>query len=77
MGQEIQSKDVTPKVFFITMGVLFILLQVAFHPSYLHYFPKFPKFSWVHHVHGALMVSWMLMLIIQPYLILKKKLQSA
>ena len=76
MGQEIQSKDVTPKVFFITMGVLFILLQVAFHPSYLQYFPKFPKFSWVHHVHGALMVSWMLMLIIQPYLILKKNYKA-
>jgi hypothetical protein len=60
------------KAFFIAMIILFTLMQVAFHPSYLQYFPEFHEFSWVHHVHGALMVSWMLMLIIQPYLILKK-----
>lgn len=76
MGPEIQSKDVTPKAFFIAMGILFILLQVAFHPTYLRYFPQFHEFSWIHHTHGALMVSWMVMLIVQPYLIYKGKYRT-
>ena len=76
MGQEIQSKDITPKAFFIAMGVLFILLQVAFHPTYLQYFPQFHEFNWIHHTHGALMVSWMVMLIVQPYLISKGKYKT-
>ena len=58
------------------MVVLFILMQVAFHPSYLSYFPQFPEFSWIHHIHGALMVSWITMLIIQPYLILKSNFEA-
>jgi hypothetical protein len=64
-----KSKETTPRVFFIAMGVLFILLQIAFHPSYLQYFPGFEKFNWVHHAHGAIMVSWMMMLVVQPYLV--------
>lgn len=76
MIQGNKTQDTTTKTFFIVMVLLFILMQVAFHPSYLHYFPKFPKFSWVHHVHGALMVSWLLMLIIQPYLILKNNYKT-
>ena len=76
MGQEIQSKDITPKAFFIVMGVLFILLQVAFHPTYLQHFPQFHEFNWIHHTHGALMVSWMVMLIVQPYLIYKAKYKT-
>jgi hypothetical protein len=73
MIQGHKTLDATTKAFFIAMVILFILLQVAFHPSYLQYFPQFHEFSWIHHVHGALMVSWVLMLIIQPYLIIKKK----
>ena len=76
MGQEIQSKDITPKALFITMGVLFILLQIAFHPTYLQYFPQFHEFNWIHHTHGALMVSWMVMLIVQPYLIYRGKYKT-
>jgi hypothetical protein len=73
MIQGHKTLDATTKAFFIAMVILFILMQVAFHPSYLQYFPQFHEFSWIHHVHGALMVSWVLMLIIQPYLIIKKK----
>ena len=68
--------DSSVKAFFIVMIFLFILMQVAFHPSYLQYFPQFHEFSWIHHVHGALMVSWMAMLIIQPYLILKNNYKT-
>ncbi|MBN3518566.1 hypothetical protein JYB62_01010 [Algoriphagus lutimaris] len=70
---ENKTKDATTQTFFIGMVLLFILMQVAFHPFYLQYFPQFHEFSWTHHIHGALMVSWVVMLIIQPYLIIKKK----
>ena len=76
MKLETRSYDVTAKAFFIAMVFLFILLQVAFHPTYLQYFPKFKGFSWVHHTHGALMVSWVIMLVIQPYLIYKGKYKT-
>ena len=61
------------KATIVAMGFLFILLQIGFHPTYLQYFPKFEQFNWVHHTHGAIMVSWMVMLVLQPYLILKGK----
>lgn len=73
MKQENSSYDVTAKAFFIAMAFLFILLQVAFHSTYLQYFPQFKNFSWIHHTHGALMVFWVIMLVIQPYLIYKGK----
>lgn len=76
MKQENKSYDVTAKVFFITMVFVFILLQVAFHPTYLQYFPQFNGFTWAHHIHGALMVSWVMMLVIQPYLIYKGKYKT-
>lgn len=76
MKQENKSFDVTAKAFFIAMVFLFILLQVAFHPTYLQYFPQFKGFNWIHHIHGALMVSWVMMLVIQPYLIYKNKYKT-
>jgi hypothetical protein len=76
MKQINNTVDITTKVFFISMVILFILMQIAFHPSYIQYFPQFHEFSWIHHAHGALMVSWVMMLIIQPYLIIKKKYKT-
>ncbi len=76
MKQEITTQDSITKALFIVMIILFILMQVAFHPFYLQYFPQFHEFSWIHHIHGALMVSWMLMLIIQPFLILKNNYKT-
>jgi hypothetical protein len=76
MKQENRTYDVTAKAFFIAMIFLFILLQVAFHPTYLQFFPQFKRFSWIHHTHGALMVSWVIMLVIQPYLIYKGKYKT-
>lgn len=76
MKQVNRTSDLPIKAFFIAMVILFILMQIAFHPSYLQYFPQFHEFSWIHHAHGALMVSWVLMLIIQPYLIVKNKYKT-
>lgn len=76
MKQENKIQDSPIKGFFIVMVILFILMQIAFHPSYLQFFPQFHEFSWIHHIHGALMVSWMVMLIIQPYLIIKNNYKT-
>ena len=76
MKQESKTNDVTPKAFFIAMLFLFVLLQVAFHPEYIKYFPQFDGFSWIQHTHGAIMASWVIMLFIQPYLIYKGKYKA-
>ena len=76
MNQESKTRDITPKIFFITMGFLFVLMQVAFHPEYIKYFPQFDGFNWLHHIHGALMASWVIILFIQPYLIYKGKYRA-
>ncbi len=54
------------------MVLLFITLQIGFHPTYFMYFPDFKKFTWLHHIHGALMASWIILLVVQPILIHKK-----
>ena len=41
----------------------------GFHKTYTIYFPDFKDFKWIHHVHGALMMSWVLLLIVQPIFI--------
>ncbi|HCW08853.1 MAG TPA: hypothetical protein DGG95_15970 [Cytophagales bacterium] len=69
MIQSSKTKNISTKAIYLTMGFLFVLLQIGFHPTYLQYFPQFTGFNWIHHVHGALMVSWLVMLVIQPYLI--------
>jgi hypothetical protein len=76
MKQVYKTYDYTSKAFFVAMVILFILLQVAFHPTYLKFFPEFVSFSWIHHTHGAIMVSWVVMLILQPYLIHKGKYKT-
>jgi len=60
---------------FIIAGMLlmFILVHVGFQATYFKHFPEFKKFTWIHHVHGALMGSWVLMLVLQPILIYKQK----
>lgn len=73
MKQPMTSNDETinTKAIIAGMVLLFIVLQIGFHPTYIQYFPSFEKFTWLHHVHGALMVSWIILLILQPILIHK------
>ena len=56
--------------FFI--GVLICCL-IGFHFTYTMQFPTFEGLSFVHHFHGAMLMSWFLMLIVQPFLIRYKK----
>ncbi len=55
------------------MIVMFVIVHIGFHATYIKQFPEFQKFTWVHHVHGALMGAWVLLLLVQPILIHKKK----
>jgi hypothetical protein len=68
-----QPTTLHTKAIIFGMVLLFIALQIGFHPTYLQYFPGFEKFNWLHHTHGFLMMCWMVMLVIQPYLIYKRK----
>jgi hypothetical protein len=42
---------------------------VGFHKTYTTFFPDFKGFHWQQHFHGAMMMSWLIMLIVQPFLI--------
>ena len=55
---------------------VFLVLIWGFYRSYLYYFPTFEggywggeSYNYVQHSHGALMLTWILFLIIQPLLI--------
>ena len=54
---------------------VFLVLIWGFYRSYLYYFPTFEggywggeSYNYVQHSHGALMLTWILFLIIQPLL---------
>ena len=55
----------------ISLFFVFVLALITwgFYKTYLIFFPSFTGFSFVQHFHGAMMMTWMAMLIIQPLLI--------
>lgn len=73
MNQDKITQPINTSAIILGMVLLLIALQIGFHPTYFQYFPKFEKFTWLHHIHGALMASWIFLLVIQPILIHKKK----
>ena len=62
-----------PTVLQDNIGFLFIGIWlcalIGFHKTYTIFFPQFKDFQWVQHFHGAVLMSWTLMLIVQPFLI--------
>ena len=62
------------------ISVLFILILIGilwgFHKPYTLEFPDFKSFQITHHIHGGLMMSWLLMLIVQPILIVTGRIQT-
>lgn len=70
------NQPINTKAIIIGMVLLFITLQIGFHPTYFKYSPAFKKFTWLHHIHGALMASWVILLVLQPVLINKGKLAA-
>lgn len=76
MKQEKTNQPINTKAIIFGMLLLCIGFQIGFHPTYTQYFPKFQKFTWLHHIHGALMASWIFLLVIQPILIHKRKFKA-
>jgi hypothetical protein len=52
---------------------ILMILTWGFYRTYLVFFPTFEGFQFVQHFHGAIMVLWMALLIIQPWLMSRKK----
>jgi hypothetical protein len=60
------------KVYLNTAIFVFLILiavQWGFYQSYTSHFPNFKNMTPLIHVHGALLMTWMLLLIVQPLLI--------
>ncbi|MBK6365614.1 MAG: hypothetical protein IPL63_09520 [Saprospiraceae bacterium] len=55
------------------MILVFLIVHIGFHATYIKHFPEFTEFSWIHHIHGALMGSWVILLVLQPVLIYKRR----
>ena len=53
----------------IFIFLILIAVQWGFYQSYTSQFPKFNNITPLIHVHGALLMTWMLLLIVQPLLI--------
>lgn len=65
------------KKFQNNIGFLFIGIWlcaiIGFHNTYTIFFPSFKGFQWQQHFHGAMLMSWFFLLIVQPFLIRFKK----
>ncbi len=73
MNQDETIQPINTKAIIVGMVLLFVALQIGFHPTYIKHFPAFKPFTWLHHVHGALMASWIILLVVQPILIHQRK----
>ena len=66
------EKKLQNNIGFLFIGI-FLCAVIGFHKTYTIHFPAFTGFHWQQHFHGAMLMSWFLMLIIQPFLIRYKK----
>lgn len=73
MKPEKPTNPINTKAIIFFMVLVFIFVQIGFHATYIKYFPEFKQFKWLHHIHGALMASWVILLVVQPILIHKRK----
>lgn len=60
-------------IYLFFVAIFFVLIW-GFWRTYLVFFPSFKGFGYTHHIHGLLMMTWIVMLIAQPLLIKAKKL---
>jgi hypothetical protein len=67
------TKSLQNRLIYFFVFVL-IITFLGFYKTYLIKFPTFEGFTNAHHIHGALALSWILMLIAQPILIQRKML---
>lgn len=53
----------------IGAAMLIVVVLIGFFKTYLQFFPGFQGFGYVQHFHGAVMMAWIIMLLVQPILI--------
>src|SRR3569833_1421291 len=58
------------------IGAIYLFVHLGFYRTYWVHFPGFDGFELLHHIHGMLMVSWLLLLITQPLLIRSGKYKA-
>lgn len=87
MQQKEKSSISTAVVNRIIIGIilLIVLIEVGFYHTYIKHFPQFKDyiadgnykmhFNGIMHFHGIIMMGWVFMLLLQPILILKGKIQ--
>ncbi len=68
-----EPAPINTKAIIVGMILMFIIVHIGFHATYIKHFPEFKGFAWLHHIHGALMGAWVLLLVVQPILIHKQK----
>ena len=71
-----QTPSIQIKTILAGMIIMFILVHLGFYATYIRHFPEFDGFSWVHHLHGSLMASWVFLLVLQPMLIYRKQIRA-
>lgn len=54
-------------------AIILLIVLWGFHRTYTVFFPAFEGFQFVQHFHGFMMLLWLLMLIVQPLFIARRK----
>lgn len=72
-GEPIKYDTPISPMFITSMIIGAVLLigvvHLGFYKTYLQFFPNFKGFRYVQHFHGAMMMGWLIMLLVQPILI--------
>jgi hypothetical protein len=64
-----QSSSVPYNRISLFFVLILAVITWGFYKTYIIFFPSFEGFTFIQHFHGAMMMTWMLFLIIQPLLI--------
>lgn len=72
-GKIIHPAAIKARNIIFGMILMFVIVHIGFYATYIREFPVFEKYNWIHHIHGALMGAWVLLLLVQPILIHYKK----
>ena len=57
----------------VIAAVILLIVLWGFHRTYTVFFPSFEGFLFVQHFHGFMMLLWLVLLIVQPLLIARRK----
>jgi hypothetical protein len=63
-----KANTMQDNIVFLFIGI-WLCAIIGFHFTYTINFPQFKGFQWEQHFHGTMLMSWFVMLIIQPLLI--------